>query len=121
MARIEDTWEVEFTDEFEEWWVTLTEAAQESVNAKVLMLEARGPGLGHPHSSAIKGAGYPLRELRIQHQGHPLRVLYVFDPRRLALLLVGGDKTGDDLWYDKFVPLAEKIYGRHLETLKVGQ
>jgi hypothetical protein len=119
MAEIEVAWEVEFTDEFEEWWATLTEAAQEAVNAKVLMLEARGPGLGYPHSSAIKGSGYQLRELRIQHQGRPLRVLYVFDPRRLALLLAGGDKTGDDRWYDKFVPLAEKVYSLHLETLTV--
>jgi hypothetical protein len=121
MADIEAAWEVEFTDEFGKWWDSLTEAAQESVNAKVLMLETLGPGLGSPHSSAVKGSKYPLRELRIQHQGHPLRVIYVFDPRRVALLLAGGDKTGDDRWYDKFVPLAEKVYLSHLETLGPGK
>ena len=110
-------WEVEFTDEFEQWWETLTEKAQEAVDAKVLMLEARGPSLGFPHSSAIKGSRYPLRELRVQYQGTPLRILYVFDPRRTALLLLGGDKTGDDRWYEKFVSLAENLYVSHLESL----
>ncbi len=51
-----------------------------------------------------------MRELRVQHQGRPYRVLYIFDPRRVALLLFGGDKTGDDSWYDKNVPLADQIY-----------
>ncbi len=51
-----------------------------------------------------------MRELRVQHQGHPYRVLYMFDPRRVALLLLGGDKTGDDRWYEKNVPLADQIY-----------
>jgi len=83
----------------------------------VLMLEARGPNLGYPHSSAIKGARYPLRELRVQCQGAPLRILYIFDPRRKALLLVGGDKTGNDRWYETLIPLAEKLYISHLETL----
>ena len=49
-----------------------------------------------------------------------MRIIYVFDPRRTALLLLGGDKTGDDRWYDKFVPLAEKLYGSHLIALKSG-
>jgi hypothetical protein len=59
-----------------------------------------------------------MRELRIQHGGRPYRVLYAFDPRRVAILLIGGDKTGDDRWYDKCVPLADKIYDAHIETLK---
>ena len=59
-----------------------------------------------------------MRELRIQHNGRPYRILYAFDPRRVAILLVGGDKTGNDRWYDKYVPLADKIYDQHLEALK---
>jgi hypothetical protein len=120
MVEIPVVWEVEFTDEFAQWWDTLTEGAQEAVDAKVLMLERCGPNLSYPHSTAIKGSRYPLRELRVQYQGDPLRVVYVFDPRRTALLLLGGDKTGDDRWYEKFVPLAEKLYLSHLETLEPG-
>ena len=75
-------------------------------------------GLRFPHSSDIKGSRHGvLRELRVQHAGRPYRVLYAFDPRRCALLLIGGDKTGQHRWYDEHVPLAEKLYDEHLETL----
>ena len=59
-----------------------------------------------------------MRELRIQHDGRPYRVLYAFDPRRMAVLLIGGDKTGDDNWYTVFIKLADTIYDDHLEALK---
>jgi len=59
-----------------------------------------------------------MRELRVQHKGRPYRVLYAFDPRRVAILLIGGDKTGDDRWYNTYVPLADKIYDAHLVTLE---
>ena len=58
-----------------------------------------------------------MRELRIQHGGRPYRALYAFDPRRAAILLIGGDKTGNDRWYVDFVPLADAIYDRHLREL----
>jgi hypothetical protein len=59
-----------------------------------------------------------MKELRIQHSGRPYRVLFVFDPRRCAMLLIGGDKTGNDRWYEEFVPLADDLYDAHLESLK---
>ena len=59
--------------------------------------------LRFPHSSGVKGSKHDhMRELRIQHQGRPYRVLYAFDPRRVAILLIGGDKTGDDRWYETY-------------------
>lgn len=51
-----------------------------------------------------------IRELRIQHQGRPYRILYAFDPARNAILLIGSDKTGNDRWYDLFVPKADDLY-----------
>jgi hypothetical protein len=45
-------------------------------------------------------------------------VLFALDPRRCAILLIGGDKTGNDRWYDKFVPIADGLYDHHLRTLK---
>lgn len=112
-------WDVEYTDEFERWWEALTEAEQESVAASVGLLEALGPDLRFPHSSGIKGSKHShMRELRVQHQGRPLRVLYAFDPRRTAILLIGADKTGNDRWYAEFVPIADGLYDEHLETLK---
>ena len=59
-----------------------------------------------------------MRELRIQHKGDPYRVLYAFDPRRAAILLIGGNKAGEDRWYERFVPIADKLYDKHLEMLK---
>ena len=58
-----------------------------------------------------------MRELRTQHEGRPLRTLYAFDPRRAAILLLGGDKTGDDRWYDTNVPVADRLYDEHLAQL----
>jgi hypothetical protein len=62
-----------------------------------------------------------MKELRIQHCGRPYRVLFAFDPRRRAILLIGGDKTGNDSWYEEFVPFADGLYNRHLEALKKEQ
>ena len=87
-------WEVEYTDELGEWWVDLTEAEQESIDSSVRLLEQKGPNLGFPHTSGIEGSRHThMRELRVQHEGRPYRILYAFDPRRCAILLLGGDKT----------------------------
>jgi hypothetical protein len=101
--------DVEVTDEFKAWWSELAEAERISVGRAVLVLEERGPHLPFPYSSGVNGSRHSaMRELRVQHQGHPSRVLYIFDPRRVALLLLGDDKTGDDRWYEKNVPLEEE-------------
>ena len=112
-------WEVEYTDEFEAWWDGLSGAEQEDVAAYVTLLEKKGPTLPFPYSSDVHGARHShMRELRVQHKGRPYRVLYAFDPRRAAILLIGGDKTGDERWYEVNVPLADKIYDRHVAALK---
>ncbi|RKZ99153.1 MAG: type II toxin-antitoxin system RelE/ParE family toxin [Gammaproteobacteria bacterium] len=112
-------WEVEYTDEFEFWWDALNESEQVDVSAVVQLLEAKGPQLPFPHSSGINGSAHShMRELRIQHKGQPYRVLYAFDPIRHALLLLGGNKTGHDDWYEKNIPIADKLYDEHLKLLK---
>ena len=112
-------WSVEYTDEFEEWWGGLSEDEQESVDAVVGLLIDKGPHLPYPYTSGVNGSRHShMRELRIQHQGAPYRVLYAFNPTRTAILLVGGDKTGDDRWYEVNVPRADALYDVHLEELK---
>jgi hypothetical protein len=59
-----------------------------------------------------------MKELRTQNQGRPLRTLFAFDPRRCAILLVGGDKTGGDRFYDRMVPVADRLYDEHLLALE---
>lgn len=112
-------WEVVYTDEFGDWWKSLSEEEQESLAASVRLLEERGPALGFPYSSGINGSKHGhMRELRTQHDGRPLRTLYAFDPLRSAILLIGGDKTGDSRWYDKHVAIADRLYDEHLEQLQ---
>ena len=113
------SWEVEYTDDLGSWWAGLTAAEQVSIDASVRLLEAKGPSLGFPHSSGVNGSRHGhMRELRVQHQGRPYRLLYAFDPRRNAILLIGGDKTGDGRWYEVFVPRADDLYDLHLEVLR---
>lgn len=113
------TWNVEYTNEFGDWWSTLDEDEQDSIAVTVTLLEQKGPHLPYPYSSSIEKSRHThMRELRIQHQGDPYRVLYAFDPRRSAILLIGGNKAGKDRWYDEYVPLADKLYDAHLQALK---
>ena len=113
------SWEVEFTDEFQEWWDSLTEAEQEDLAASVGLLETNGPQLGHPHTSGISSSKHDhMRELRTQHAGRPYRTLYAFNQQRTAILLIGGDKTGNDRWYEEYVPVADKLYDVHLQELE---
>ena len=115
-------WEVEFTDEFNEWWETLTLTQQKDVAHSVNLLAEFGPALGFPHSSQIKGSCHnAMRELRTQSGGRPLRTLYAFDPKRTAILLIGGDKTGDDGWYERMVPIADRLFEEHLIDLGKGK
>jgi hypothetical protein len=112
-------WEVEFTNKFETWWNSLEETGQIKIDAAVRMLEEYGPDLPYPMSSGVTGSRHShMRELRIQVHGKPFRVLYAFNPERAAILLVGGDKTGDDRWYEVNVPKADKLYDQHLQDLK---
>ncbi len=112
-------WGVEYVDEFGEWWETLSEGEQDAVDVTVRLLEDRGPQLGYPYSTGIVGSRHGhMRELRVQHRGEPYRILYAFDPRRTAILLIGGRKTGDDRWYDEFVPVADRLYDEYLEELQ---
>jgi len=72
-------WEVEFSDEFCEWWDSLDAAEQQSVDFSVSLLQAAGPMLRMPHSSGIESSRHAhMRELRIQHEGRLYRVLYAF-------------------------------------------
>jgi hypothetical protein len=112
------SWEVEGTDHFAEWFVDLSEDEQVDVGRVVELLVEHGPSLPFPHSSGINGSRHRhMRELRIQHAGRPYRVLYAFDPRRAAILLLGGDKTGQDRWYEQHVPVADDLYDEYLAAL----
>jgi len=112
-------WDVEGTDDFAGWFTDLTEKEQVSVGRIVELLVEHGPSLPFPYSSGVESSRHrQMRELRIQHEGRPYRVLYAFDPRRAAILLLGGDKSGKDRWYEDHVPKADDLYDEYLRELK---
>jgi hypothetical protein len=112
-------WNVEYTDEFGDWYRGLSGAQQEDITAAVLLLEEQGPHLPFPYSSRINGSKHAhMRELRIQSGGRPIRVFYAFDPRRTAILLIGDDKTGSNRFYERMVPIADALYDVYLDELK---
>jgi hypothetical protein len=112
-------WNVEFTNEFRAWWDTLTERQQEDVAASVELLMEYGPQLRFPHLSGVEESRHThMRELRVQSGGSPLRIFYAFDPRRTAILLVGGDKTGDDRFYETFIPVADRLCDAYVDELR---
>lgn len=114
-------WPIKVTGSFESWLRGLESGARIRVSAKVEMLRQLGPTLPFPHSSGVSGSRHPhMRELRIKYKGRQIRVLYAFDPTRTAVLLIGGDKTGDDRFYEKTIPLADDLYNEHLTELQGG-
>lgn len=111
-------WEVEVTDQFVEWWQNLSVDQQESVTDRVDLLADRGPDLGRPVVDRIQASRHHMKELRAAKEG-ALRVLFMFDPRRQVVLLLGGDKSGEwNDWYAWAVPLADDLYDDYLEELK---
>lgn len=108
--------EVITTDEFNSWYDDLDEDDTKAVVRVVDLLEARGVSLPFPYSPDIKGSKYALRKLRVQSGGKPLRILYAFDPRRQAVLLLGADKTGmsDKVFYATYVPRLETLWEEYL-------
>lgn len=118
MCYTGSVWEVEYTDEFGKWWHELDEDEQESIAASVELLKALGPGLPRPHADTVKGSRFRnMKELRTQHQGRSFRTFFAFDPRRNAILLIGGDKTGDGRTYERMIPVADRLYAEHLAEL----
>lgn len=108
-------WEIVYTDEFGVWFRTLTEDQQDAVIARVGLLESEGPALGRPTVDTIVGSRHPnMKELRVSKQG-AIRILFAFDPQRQAVLLVGGDKTGQWVtWYETAIPLADDLFEAYL-------
>jgi len=109
-------WEVVYTDQFGGWFRELQEEQQDAVIARVELLEAEGPTLGRPTVDTIEGSRHPnMKELRVS-KGGAIRILFAFDPRRQAALLLGGDKSGQwNAWYAEAIPRADDLFDEYLD------
>lgn len=106
-------------EDFEEWLLAQTSSVRVGIASHIGLLAKFGPMLGRPQVDTLQGSTLPnLKELRVQLQGDPWRVLFVFDPKRRAIVLVGGNKRGDKRWYIKNIPVAEERYRRHLRQME---
>jgi len=111
-------WNVESTEEFEAWYLSLSDRDRVLVVAAVSELEVHGPALGRPFADIIQSSRHSnMKELRTR--GQHIRVLFAFDPRRTAILLIGGNKQGKwNRWYREMVPIADNLYDEYLRGLK---
>jgi len=112
-------WATERTNEFEEWWASLTELEQNEVTTSIEILEESGPSTGRPTVDSVKGSKHPnMKELRATRT---VRVFFAFDPRRVAILLIGGDKAGKaKRFYRQMVAKADQIYDAQLRCIRKG-
>lgn len=115
-------WTVQFEQPFEDWFLSLTREEKIDILTSIKVLEQYGPRLSRPHVDTLKGSKLSnLKELRVQHAGDPYRILFVFDPLRQAVLLCGGNKTGNKRFYEHMIPIAEESYKQYLEELDHGK
>lgn len=110
------TWKILLLPEFEDWFNRQSSDLNEDTVFHLSLLEKYGPNLKRPYVDTLKGSKIPnLKELRFSHEGAPIRILFVFDPKRQAVIILGGDKSKDKRWYEKNIPHAEKLYKEYLE------
>jgi len=113
-------WAVTTTDVFDEWFTGLGEDAHAEIIAKVNLLKMFGPRLGRPHADTLNGSQHAnMKELRAATKDMVLRIAFAFDPDRLAILLVGGDKSGgsQDRFYKQLIAKADELYDLHLAMI----
>lgn len=110
-------WSAERTAEFDSWWKTLTDSEQRKVVASVEALQELGPTTGRPLVDSVEGSRHSnMKELRVTQM---MRIFFAFDPRRVAILLIGGDKAGKTKrFYKRMISVADSIYSKHLKMIR---
>ena len=114
-------WTVVFHDEFEPEFDELPAEVQDELYAEAGFVELLGPECGRPHVDTLNDSDYAnMKELRFEALNGEWRVAFAFDPKRKAILLVAGDKTGvsEKKFYKRLIAKADARYGRYLERLK---
>ena len=113
-------WKIVTVEYFDNWFLSLNASEQQDVLTAIFDLEQYGPTLGRPHVDSLKGIDKVknLKELRVQHKGKPYRVFFAFDPLRQAVMLCGGDKTGNKKFYETMIPIAESEFLKYLQELE---
>jgi hypothetical protein len=117
-------WTVKFLDEFEPEFYDLPQEVKDEMLAEASFVEMLGPETGRPHVDKLHGSDHAnMKELRFEAANGEWRVAFAFDPKRQAILLVAGDKTGvsDKKFYKRLIEKADERYSRHVEKLKAEE
>jgi hypothetical protein len=118
---MDKSWTVEFHAEFDAEFDHLAEEVQDELLAHLTLIEKIGPTLGRPRVDTLKGSEHAnMKELRFAAGGGEWRVALAFDPRRRAMVLVAGDKSGgsEKRFYKQLMKKADKRFTDHCERLK---
>lgn len=113
-------WDVLFHDDFDAEFEALPEVVQDELLAHARLLEVFGPQLGRPRVDTLNGSKHAnMKELRFDADGGVWRVAFAFDPRRKAILLVCGDKSGgsEKRFYKRLLKKADHRFDDHLSSL----
>ncbi len=113
-------WTVEFHPKCERWAQALPQDDAEALLAAIRVLRDHGPSLGRPLVDTVKASKHPnMKELRPGSTGRTeIRALFAFDKKRMAILLVGGDKSRNwSGWYEANIPIADERFEKHQATI----
>lgn len=112
-------WRIDKTREAGEWILNLDEESREAILARLIVLSEIGPSLGRPYVDSVYGSKHNnMKELRIKTNKNIYRVFFAFDPRRTAVLIIGGDKRGVKRFYGNMLKKADALYDLHLKKLE---
>jgi hypothetical protein len=115
-------WHIQEHEQYTEWFEDQEEDLQDEILAVVGLLNREGPMLSRPYADTLEASQHSnMKELRVQYRGEPWRILFAFDPKRSAILLLGGNKTGSARWYKENIPIADKRFTEHLKRLQNNQ
>lgn len=113
------TWTVIFTDYFYFWHQAQPLDLRKRLAAAFGNIEFWGPELSRPQADTVKGSRYPnMKELRLLWRGKPYRIFFAFDPRRRAVVLCGGDKSGNKRFYEALIKVGDTQLAHHLADLE---
>lgn len=115
------SWDVYFHDEFEAEFNELAEAVQDELLALIGLLQEFGFRLARPHADTLKGSKFAsMKELRFKADDGVWRVVFAFDPKQAAIILVAGDKTGtsEKRFYKQLIRKADQRFQSHLDSLE---
>ena len=119
---IKPVWEITRTEELAKWTKTLDDDAREAILKNIIILKEIGPNLGRPYVDTLKQSRHKnMKELRVQNKKRLFRILFIFDPDRKAVLLIGGDKYGDKRFYEKIIPIADNLFDKYLASRRKNE